>query len=216
MIFQNNSKVLKGLRLCLLLTGFITGGMYAQEQKRKVLLQQIAALKVYIGYAQKGYSITRAGLNATRDFKRGEFTLHADYLNALKKVSPEIKKDYRVAEIIVLQVKILSSCKGTYADFRDDDLFHAKERSYIKRVFDRLRDDCTAHLDELIAVTMDGALEMKDDERIKRMDRLYFSLLDMYSFCQRFNNQIKLLHLERAKEGKEIQTGRTLYGILND
>lgn len=43
--------------------------------QKKYLLQQIAALQVYIGYVQKGYSIAKEGLSAISDIKHGEFKL---------------------------------------------------------------------------------------------------------------------------------------------
>lgn len=207
---------MKKLLLLLLLTGSVTGGLHAQEKQRKVLLQQIAALKIYIGYAQKGYSIAKKGLNAIGDLKRGELNLHADYLSSLQKVSPEIKKYGRIAEIMVLQLKIIENYKRTCAHLKQGDLFHGNEMAYIKRVFDRLLDDCRNTLDELIAVTMDGRLEMKDDERMQRIDGLYYAMADNYSFCQRFNNETKVLYLLRTKENREVQTGRALNSILND
>lgn len=207
---------MKKLLLLLLFTVLVTSSINAQAKQRKVLLQQIAALKVYIDAAQKGYSIAKKGLNTIGDLKRGEFNLHTDYLSSLKKVNPKIKNYTRVAEIIGLQLKIMKSCHRSYQDLNDGDLFHGSELDYIKRVFGRLMDNCNDTLDELITVTTDGELEMKDDERMERIDRLYYTMMDNYSFFQSFNNQAKLLHLSKVKENKEAQTTNKLYGILKD
>ena len=206
---------MKKLLLLVLFTGFVPGSADAQKQQRKVLLQQIAALKVYSDYAQKGYSIVQKGLHAVGDFKRGEFILHTDYLNALGKVGPAIKKYSAVAEIIVLQAKITSNCQRTCGHLKEGDLFHGSEIAYIKRVFERLLDNCDATLEELIAVTMEGKLEMKDDERMQRIDGLYLNMMANYSFCQSFSNQAELLYTSRTKERKEVQTTAAAYGILN-
>jgi uncharacterized membrane protein YobD (UPF0266 family) len=48
--------------------------------QKKYLLQQIAALQVYIGYMQQGYSIAKQGLNTISDVNNGEYNLHKDYL----------------------------------------------------------------------------------------------------------------------------------------
>ena len=207
---------MKKLLLLLLFTGLVSGSMHAQGKQRKVLLQQIAALKVYIDAAQKGYSIAKKGLNTVGDLKRGEFNFHKDYLASLKKVNPKIKNYTRVAEIIDLQWKIMKSYDRTYTDLKEGDLFYGSELAYIKRVFGRLMDNCNNTLDELITVTTDGQLEMKDDERMERIDRLYYTMMDNYNFFQSFKNQAKLLHVARANENKEVQTGHVLYGILKD
>ena len=39
--------------------------------QKKYLLQQIAALQVYIGYLQKGYSIAKTGLTTIGNIKNG-------------------------------------------------------------------------------------------------------------------------------------------------
>ncbi len=207
---------MKKLLLLLLFTILVTGDIQAQGKQRKVLLQQIAALKVYIDAAQKGYSIAQKGLNTIGDLKRGEFKLHTDYLNSLKKVNPKIKNYSRVFEVIGLQLKLMKSCHRTYSNLKESDLFHGSELDYIKRVFGRLMDNCNDTLDELITVITDGQLEMKDDERMERIDRLYYTMMDNYSFLQSFNNQAKLLHLSRVKENNEAQNSQVLYGILKD
>lgn len=207
---------MKKLLLLVLFTVLVISNMSAQVKQRKVLLQQIAALKVYIDAAQKGYSIAKKGLNTIGDLKRGDFKLHTDYFNSLKKVNPKIKNYIRVAEIIGLQLKIMKSYRRTYTDFKEGDLFHGSELDYMKRVFGRLMDNCNDTLDELIIVTTDGQFEMKDDERIERIDSLYYLMMDNYSFIQSFNKQAKLLRLSRVKESKEVQMTSKRYGILKD
>lgn len=199
--------------LFLLITGFLNANSYAQGKQTQVLLKQIAALQIYIGYAQKGYSIAKKGLNAIRDFKRGEFNLHTDYFNSLKTVNPKIKKYARVAEIISLQVKIMKSYSSIFSQVQKDDLFHGDEVEYIKRVFERLIDNCDSILEELLAIVTDNQLEMKDDERMTRIDALYQNMLDNHTFCESFGNQTRLLSLSRTKDSNDVKTSRALQGF---
>jgi hypothetical protein len=196
-----------------LLIGFFKGNIQAQAKQQRMLLQQIAALHVYIGYAQKGYSVVKKGLNTVGDLKRGEFNLHTDYLNSLKAVNPKVKKYARVAEIIALQLKITKSYKSLYQQIRQGDLFYGDEVDYIKRVFERVLENCDDNLDELVNVVTDGKLEMKDNERITRIDIIYQNMLDNYTFSESFSNQTKLMALSKSKELKEAKTSRVLHGI---
>jgi phage host-nuclease inhibitor protein Gam len=204
---------MKKIILVLLLLGFFKGNMHAQAKQQRMLLQQIAALQVYIGYAQKGYSAVKKGLNTVGDLKRGEFNLHTDYLNSLKAVNPKVKKYARVAEIIALQLKITKSYKSLYQQIRQDDLFYGDEVDYIKRVFERVLENCDANLDELLNIVTDGKLEMKDNERITRINIIYQNMLDNYTFSESFSNQTKLMALSKAMELKEAKTSRDLRGI---
>lgn len=207
---------MKKIVLFLLLAGFINENIYAQSKQRQVLLKQIVALQMYIGYAKKGYSIAKKGLNTVSDFKRGEFNLHTDYFNSLKTVNPKIKKYARVAEIIALEVKIMKSYGTIYGQIQQDDLFHGDEVDYIRRVFDRLIENCDDNLEELITIVTDGQLEMKDDERMKRIDAIYQNILENHTFCESFSNQTRLMSLSRAKDIKEVKTSRALQGLNND
>lgn len=183
--------------------------------QKKYLLQQIAALQVYIGYVQKGYSIAKQGLNTISDIKHGEFNLHKDYFNSLKTVNPKIKNYRKVADIIVLQVNIGKIYKDAVKKVKQSSSFNADEISYINSVFERLIDDCAKTIDELITVTTSNQLEMKDDERLKRIDDLYGDMQDKYSFVQAFSNRAKLLAASRIKEQNDIQSSRAINGIKN-
>jgi len=186
-----------------------------KKTQKKYLLQQIAALQVYIEYAQKGYKIAKEGLTTIGGFTRGEFNLHTDYFNTLKSVNPEIKHYAKVAEIIALQVQIVQNYHRTYRQLNSSDAFSDNELAYISRVFSRLLDDCAKTLDELITITTDGKLEMKDDERIARIDKLYLDMQDKFTFSRSFSNDASLLAASRIKAQTDIQTGRALQGIKN-
>lgn len=204
---------MKKIVLLLLFTGFLHGNIYGQSKQREELLKQIVALKMYIGYAQKGYSIAKKGLNTISNFKRGEFNLHEVYFNSLNKINPKVKSYARVSQIILLQVKVMESYKSTLRQVQQNDLFHGDEIAYIKRVLERLIENCDGTLGELIAIVTEGKFEMKDDERMKRIDSLYQNMLDSYTFCEDFSNQSRMISLSRGKEATYIKTSRVLQGF---
>jgi len=206
---------MKKIVLLLLFAGFLNANMYAQAKQREELLKQILALKVYIGYAQKGYSIAQKGLNTIGDFKSGEFNLHMNYFNSLKNINPKVKGYTRVYEVVVLQAKILKNSTNIIRQVRQNDLFHGDEIAYIKRVLERLIENCDSTLEQLIITVTEGKLEMKDDERLGRIDVLYQNMLESYAFCEIFSKQTRLMALLRVKDVQDIKTSRALQG-LND
>jgi len=187
-----------------------------KKTQKQYLIQQIAALQVYIGYAQKGYSIAQEGLNIIGDFKRGEFNLHTGYFNSLKSVNPKIKQYAKVTDIMAMQVAIIKGYIRTHRQMQESGAFNEEELDYNRRVFGRLLDNCKNTLEELIIVTTDGNLEMKDDERLGRIDILYKDMKDKYTFSQSFNNETMVLAASRIKENNDVQTSRALYGIKQD
>ncbi|MBP6023916.1 hypothetical protein [Ferruginibacter sp.] len=181
--------------------------------QKKYLLQQIAALQVYLGYAKKGYTIVTSGVNTIRNIKNGDFNLHRDFFNRLKNVNPSIRQYAKVADIIAYQVKIIKQTKITIQQIRETKQFTEAELGHCKQVFDNLLDECIKTVEELILVTTSGKLEMKDDERLNRIDGLYADIQNKYSFACSFSDDMGLLAVQRLGEQMEINRSKLINGI---
>ena len=181
--------------------------------QKKYLLQQIAALQVYLGYVKKGYNIVTGGINTIRNIKNGDFNLHRDFFNRLKNVNPSIRRYAKVADIIAYQVKIIRQTKITIQQIRETKQFTEAELDYCKQVFDNLLDECIKTVEEILLVTTSGELEMKDDERLKRIDGLYADVQDKYSFACSLSEDMGLLAVQRLGEQMEINRSKLINGI---
>ncbi|MBX2933925.1 MAG: hypothetical protein KF825_06745 [Ferruginibacter sp.] len=191
---------------------FISISSYSQS-KQKQMLKQIAALQIYIGYAKKGYDIASKGINTVRNIKKGEFTLHQDFFNSLKNVNPEISKYVKIADIISIQVHIIKQAKQTLQGIKEAKQFTAEELDYCKTVFDNLLDECVKTIDELFLVITSGKLEMKDDERIKRINKIFTDMQDKYSFCSAFSEETGLLSMQRMSEEVQLNYSKLINGL---
>jgi len=198
------------LSVVLLLLGI---QLYAQSGQRKVLLQQIAALKVYIDYAKKGYDIARKGLKVIGEVKEGEFNLHSDYFTSLGIVNPAVRDYVRVAETIALELRIMDLKADFITHIGTSLLLTDDEQDYIIRVFEKLEEDCLARLQELDALISNGSLEMSDEERLTRIGLLYNAMLDNYTFCKSFTAEISALVHARERDHKDIDWKRGAQGL---
>ncbi|WPQ61930.1 hypothetical protein SIO70_26565 [Chitinophaga sancti] len=189
----------------------VTSFFSQKKTQRKYLAEQIAALKVYKGYLEKGYNIAKTGLNTISDFKNGEFNLHKVFFNSLKEVNPAVKKYAGVADIIAMQADILKLYKSTAEYLKTGTSFQASEVDYIGRVFTRVLNDCSRTIDELIDLVTDGSLQMSDDERLAKIDQLKVNMGDDYDFAGSFYKDIRGLGDSRQKESREIDTLKTWY-----
>lgn len=190
----------------------ILGGIFSQNKTQtKLLVQQIAALKVYAGYLEKGYSIAKGGLNTISAFKNGEFGLHKTFFNSLKYVNPKIKQYPKITDIIQMQVEIISIYGECYRKVKDSGAFSPEEIKYIYEVFGRVLQACEASIGELIDLVTDGKLEMKDDERIERMDQLYLDVEDMYTFSNHFSAETLQLGATRIHDQQELNIMKEWY-----
>lgn len=181
--------------------------------QRKYLIQQIAALQVYIGYVSKGYSIAKKGLNNIQDIKHGDFNLHSSYFTSLVTVNPKIKRYAKVADIIALQINIAKQAAKTIKDCKNSHLLTAAELAYLQKIFSTLLDDCARCLDNLFNLITNGQLSMKDDERIAAIDKLYVDMVDKQVFARSFSNAATGLCVQRDSDLKDVIISKKLNGL---
>lgn len=184
-----------------------------KKTQRKYLIQQIVALKVYLEYLKKGYDIAQKGLTTIGDIKNGTFTLDKDYFNSLKQVNPVVKNSPKVNSILAYQRSIIKDFRKLYEDCKKDENLNPDEVRYIETVYHNMLTECEDSIDELTLITTSGEAEMKDDERLLRLDKVHEDMLEKYSFTQDFTASTRLLSLKRAKEKKQT---KELYELYNE
>lgn len=187
---------------------------FAQKKTKLLYIaQQIAALKVYAGYLKQGYDIVEKGWSTINDIKHGDFDLHSDYFNSLKTVNGSIASYGKVDSITSLQIQILKVNDAINKFIQNNQNILSNEREYMNKVMSNLLNKSAADLDQLIILTTNDSVEMKDDERLQRIDDLYASMQDKYVFANYFNNEIQTLAISRAKSSNDIKASQLLYGI---
>lgn len=182
-----------------------------KKTQEKYLIQQLAALKLYSGYLKKGYDIANKGINSIKDFSKGEFNLHEDFFNSLKQVNPAIAKNEKIADILKWQISIRKDLNSISTNGE----FSTEDRNYFKEVRIKVIKDCEIDLGELLLIITSGKVEMKDDERIKRLDGLHYRMEDKYRFAKSFRDKVKTLALQRQQESRNIKFSQEIHQITN-
>jgi hypothetical protein len=72
---------------------------------------------------------------------------------------------------------------------------------------------CKELINELDQIINDDELELKDDERIARIDKIYMEMQNRYQFSRSFAGQVKLLVVSRLKEKNEAGQLSSLYFV---
>jgi len=184
-----------------------------KETATKYLLCQIAALQTYIGYAGKGYSIVTGGLKTIKDIKQGEFNLHNTFFNSLSSVNPAIRKYSKVASIIAMQISIAKQITNTIKSCKKSNMLLNSELKYLNVVFNNLLGECAKNLDELFALITNNESQLKDDERIQRIDKLYDDMKDKQMFTTSFSHSAKGLSIQRMNHQNDIIISKKLHGL---
>jgi len=209
-----------GFILLLLLAALVTsahaqlpGGFFNQGATQKqYLLQQIAALQVYDGYLQKGYSIARDGTGAIGSIKNGDLSLHTGHIDSLKIVSNSVRNYSKVKGTIQLQQQIISSHNKVYPQLTKSNQFTAKELADFNTVYQAILVQSKTGLEELQLVITNGKLSLTDNERIAKIDKLYKEMQDLYGNEQKINNPALALAAQRSRGSKDNKTLKFLYG----
>ena len=205
--------------LLMMLTSLITSQVEAQtfnelfRQKatqRKYLIQQIAALKVYLDYLKKGYDIAKKGLDIVGDIKDGNFKSHAQYLGSFKLVNSSVKSSSKIASTIAYQNLIINDFRKLLLEIEHTEYLTSEEKKYLSEVYRNMLVLCESDLAALTTIISDGQLEMKDDERLGQIEAIYQSMKDKYAFTRSFSNSTKMLMMQRSKEQFEIKSSSNI------
>lgn len=176
-------------------------------------LKQIALLKLYSSNVSKGYGIVKTGLATIHNIKEGDLSLHSGYFSSLGKVSPVVKSYSRIADILTIELSIMKRIDKSIHTFTNDSSFSLAELNYIRQVFENLKNACGIAVNELYQIITDAKLQMKDDERLIAIDRIYQAAQEEELFSVSFCNTTMTLSLHRKNEKNDILISKKLNAI---
>lgn len=190
----------------------------AQSYEAEQLLldvQKLSQLKQMLADLKKGYEIVYKGYSTIKDISQGNFNLHQVFLDGLLQVSSAVRNYKKVADIVSLQLKIISEYKSAFKKFKESGRFTLEELDYMGKVYSNLFDESVKNLETLTMIVTSGTLRMSDDERLKQIDELYEDMVDKFTFLRHFNNQTSVLAMQRTKDQNEINLSKKIYGLNN-
>jgi hypothetical protein len=185
-----------------------------KKTQKKYLAKQIVLLRLYLGYLKKGYEIADKGLTTIHNIKNGDFNLHRDFFGSLKNVNPHIKNSAKVADIIAFQVYIIQNIKRVNNFCKNNEYFTPEEIRYVAAVYSNMLFLCDASISELLTIIRSNETEMKDDERLVRIDKLYDDMLDKHAFVQSFDSDLRLIARERERETRSVERMHKQYETI--
>jgi len=199
------------IRFCLVLVCVFVlrnGSAFGQSQEAQQLLlnvEKLSQLKNILSDMKKGYEVVSKGYNAVKNIAEGNFSLHEVFLDGLWLVSPEVRKYYKITEIIRFQAAIVAEYRSAFKRFNASGSFSVDELDYLSKVYKRLFEESLDNLDNLTMVITANKMRMSDEERLKAIDRIFSDTLDKLDFLRDFNESAGLLGLQRAREKSDIR-----------
>jgi hypothetical protein len=212
---------MKTIKLTMLLLIAVTslhaqflGSFFSQQsEKEKLMVTQIAEYGVYLHALKTGYNITEIGLNTAQQLKGGTFNLHTAYFNSLAQVNPVVQNNPKGKAIVTLAAKIGDLLATEINWQHQQKQLSATELAYLQKVQDNLLTKCQADVAETGDLLTPGKLQMTDQERLARLDKLYAGMQDKYAFASSFMNKCHTLGISRAQAKSSKSQLKQLYGI---
>jgi hypothetical protein len=190
------------------------GGFFSQQtQQRKVMAEQIAQYQIYLSALKTGYHITESGLNTAHELKNGTFNLHNAYFNSLEQVNPVIQNNSKGRTIADLDQQTQKLLTDEISWEQQKKILTVAEISYLQKVKTNLAGKCRQDMDELLQVLTPGKLQLTDAQRLARLDKLYDSMKDKFSFAGSFTAKCRKLALGREQNRQDNDQLKKLYGI---
>ena len=180
----------------------------AQDQEIQQLLlnvQKLEQLKDLLVQMKDKYQIIQQGYQQVKSVTEGNFRLHEVFLDRLYRVSPEVKKYYRIAEIIQMQLDLVSYTRQSIRSHSGNDF---ADLVYLKDVFTRLNGMGLRNLEELMLLLSDNQLQMDDAERLSAVDRIHQDMKRILLDGQKITTEVQQLVRIRNQfktEGASLQ-----------
>ena len=209
-----NSRLIKVILVCC--SVIVCTGTFAQNfnewarQKRtqiRYLVQQIAGLQVYIELGQQGYGIYRDGLTLIGDIKNGEFNLHNDYFASLSAVNPRIANSPKVNDIMDWHRQVLGLNELVQG------LELGAEQVSLRKLLNNLVLSSNAYVGQVKLLITEGNYQLKDEERIGRINLVCSEMAELYAFARSLCNEAVLFKRQQAAETKNIDVLRRFHGL---
>jgi len=200
----------------LLLLFFLSSKSFGQTQAIQQLLldvEKLTQLKSILTELKDGYKIVSNGYTTIKNISEDNFNLHDIFLKSLLEVTPAVKNYVRIKDIIDAQLSIVREYKNALKQFKGSGEFSVDEMGYLEKVYAHLFNHSLDNLQTMLMVITAGQLRMSDDERINSIDGVWKEVSQELTFLRHFNNQARILCLQRLKEKNDLSAMDQLYDV---
>lgn len=178
-------------------------------------IQRLQNKTIWLQNAQKTLenTMSKLHLDDISDWVERQRVLYADYFEELRKVKVALTYYQRVRDIITQQVRLVNEYKAAWALFKQDKNFTADELDYMFGVYTGMMDESVKHIDQLFLVINAFVTQMSDAKRLEVINIVAANVEQTLMDVKEFNEENKMISLQRATEKNEIEYVKKLYGL---
>ena len=178
-------------------------------------IQRLQNKTIWLQNAQKVLENKMSELKLTEisDWVEKQRAQYANYFDELWRIKAALAYYQRIKDIIEKQLQLVNEYKGAWALFKQDKNFTVDELDYMQEVYNGMMDESIKNLDQLSLVINAFVTQMSDAKRMEIINEVGHNLDENLNDMREFNNQNKMMSLQRASEKGDIETVKKLYGL---
>ena len=178
-------------------------------------IQRLQNKTIWLQNAQKVLENKMSELKLTEisDWVEKQRAQYANYFDELWRIKAALAYYQKVKDIIEKQLHLVNEYKAAWALFKQDKNFTLDELDYMQEVYTGMMDESIKNLDQLSLVINAFVTQMSDAKRMEIINEVDHNLDENLNDLREFNNQNKMMSLQRATEKGDIETVKKLYGL---
>lgn len=178
-------------------------------------VQRLQNKTIWLQNAQKELENKMAKLKLTEisDWVEKQRKLYDDYFQELWQVKTAIANYRQVKSIVERQMQMVAEYKGAWTLFRQDKNFTPDEIGCMYRIYAGLFGESLKCIDQLALVVNSFFTQMSDAGRLEIIHRVSDEIDMQLADLRSFNNQNKLLSIQRSAERSDMDYVKRLYGL---
>lgn len=177
--------------------------------------QKLSSMKSTLQEMYQGYTELKNGYTRIRDVVKDNFNLHEAYLDALWVLSPAVRNDPRLQEIVNTEYRIVQTYDAATGRLAGQGVWTGAELGFITGTFATLLQRSQQIVEELTMITTDDELRMNDSQRLQALGRIDTEIKDELAFMERFDQELAIEAARRGQESNDINTLKSIYGLPN-
>jgi hypothetical protein len=208
------------LFILLSLMGSLCHSGYAQSITDQLIQleldkEKLSSMKNTLEEMYQGYAELQQGYTRIRDIAKGNFNLHAAFLDAMLVISPAVGSDPRIPVILNNEFSIVAGYRSANARWSASGVFTVQELDYIVQSYSALLQRCLQSIEELTMILTADDLRMTDADRMQAIGRIDVDSQAQLSMMQQLDNTLSIQTVQRLREAGDINTLKALYDLPN-
>ncbi len=178
-------------------------------------IQRLQNATIWLQNAQKTVenTMSKLKLDEISDWVQKQKDLYDNYFDELWRVKSALATYYKVKEIIQMQAQIVTDYKAAYALFRQDKNFTPDEIDRMYQMYSAILESSLKNLDQVYLVINSFSTQMTDAKRREIINRAAENIAINKRDLDQFNEQNKIVSIQRATVKGEIEVVKKLYGL---